>query len=151
MGPETRSGTFAVELTVVLLCSLGLKKIVLEDEATLDPGASLLFIRIFQGKFSSWYESFGFEPEHSVLDGEETDPEEPVIDKAEFLRLANSLYSFPLSRGKLGETMIRIWSFDKNAYGSMFGVLKQHPTIGPLIKKIELFKDRSRYVKMCRR
>jgi len=134
--PETRKGTFVVEFVVVLLCSLGMKVIVLDDDARIFDGVLLLFVRIFQGKFSSWYESFSFQPD---------------ISSENFIKAAKQLHSHRLASGDtVGTTMVKLLEFDRNIYISVFDLLRKDPITGGLIKQIEDYNHKVNYVKKCR-
>lgn len=62
--PEENAGTWLVEFTNALFCSLGIGTIYLEDDAVVQCNGNvdkLFFIRIFKGEQTSWYQKFGYE------------------------------------------------------------------------------------------
>lgn len=62
--PEANAGTWMVELTNSIICSLGINTSYLEDDALIkcnDTSAKYAFVRIFRGETPSWYEKFGYE------------------------------------------------------------------------------------------
>ena len=61
--PEKGAGTWMMQLSTKIICSLGIRTSILEDDSMVSCGnTSVRFftLRIYQGKLKSWYSDFGY-------------------------------------------------------------------------------------------
>lgn len=123
--PGKNCGTWLLRLAISLSQSLGLPYIKLIDRAKIiDQGYNhkLLFIRIFQGKLSSWYQKFGF-----VLKlGKSKYLQENLLTDMNFLYSTNLDINGQMIT-HLGSYMIQLWKSDKTEYGKILNTIASHP------------------------
>ena len=135
--PSTQAGTWLIRMVDALVYALGCSIAQLYDGSQIEcPNSSvfvsLIFLRIFAGRFSSWYENFGFQTQ----------------DKAELVQLMQELYHLPianftsdvledypaLQNETLGSYMNRLWHMNCHAYDQMFKDLaRQTPLIDQIV------------------
>ena len=106
-GCDLPSGTWLVNMSIDLLRNMGVKSINVTDSSRID-GAILKYLRVFYGKFSSWYENFGFVPVEVDI---------PEVRKAMYdLHHLPASVVDPEAEGYLGPYMMDVWNRDHKEY-----------------------------------
>lgn len=127
--PKEKAGTWLVNLSIAICKSLGLKTMSLVDRSYIQRKAknvNLLFLRIFQGKFSSWYTQFGF-----ILKKKPNIQKQLIDDMKSLYSLDIEEFRFDLlfeymnanvfyKNETLGKFMVYLWENNKNHYIQAF-------------------------------
>ncbi len=123
--PDQKIGTWLVQLAISLSRALGVRGIKLIDRSKIVIDKSeynLLFLRIFAGKYSSWYHKFGFRLANDkmlVADMNSLYHLHPAIFPS-----ANDLTSHDIH---LGPYMTKLWNINKALYAKIFDEVKGNP------------------------
>lgn len=97
--PKTRSGTWLVEMANALIYSLKINNVRLQDVAKISCSSNgfkesyLFLIRLFQGKFPSWYVNFGYK-----INFKEIQDVYPGYNYEEYINDANFIWNYPLDK-----------------------------------------------------
>lgn len=121
--PSSKSGTWMVNLVSALGKSLGLYYIELVDRAKVKNKdhieEKLWLIRVYSGKYSSWYEEFGyrFVKNHNV---------ENSMKALHDLKILFMKKDFPeiTKNTKLGPFALKLWNSPQKIYEKFYNILK---------------------------
>lgn len=159
--PQSHGGSWLIRMANSFLCSIGVGEAFVDDDARLTCGTykpKIILLRIFQGRYSGWYENFGYKPDFYRTEGNKTKALKAMqqlhdLPARELYRQSDPLLlseKYPPGNLNLGDYMISIWNEDCSDYSRLESFLRSTDgSWSPLIETIDRL-DRLTNDELCR-
>lgn len=159
--PQQHGGSWMMRLTNSLLCRLGVKEARLDDDARMLCGGrpKIIFLRIFQGRLSGWYQNFGYEPSfyeqepnrilalETMRQLRELPAQQLYTESVESIQPNYKIYpevlaelrrKYPPGEMNLGDYMMSVWQHNCTDYSRLEAFVRfTNGSWAPLVQSIE--------------